>query len=257
MTSVSDKVTLKLDGNVPLDLFATAISGLNALIEQLAKEVASDVRVDWLIDDLSVGSAMATIVGVSEEPASVERVVNAYERVAIAVARHEPIPFSESVRKEVGKITGILNGKVSAITLEAGDRSYTVTAENAPETVAKHKLVIAFGAVEGMVQTLTSRNGLRFTLYDSLSDRAVTCYFSIDATERARQEEMMRNAWEKRVIVQGVIGRDPETDRPIEVRRITQVIPVIGGDYREAGGILKGVGSDELPEAMIRRARDA
>lgn len=52
--------------------------------------------------------------------------------------------------------------------------------------------ISAYSAIEGVVQTLTSRRGLRFTLFDSLHDQAVSCYLEDG------QEELMRGVWGRR-----------------------------------------------------------
>jgi hypothetical protein len=55
----------------------------------------------------------------------------------------------------------------------------------------------SYGAVTGRVQTLTSRSGLRFTLYDRLYDRAVACYLA------EGQESLMREMWDQLATVEG------------------------------------------------------
>jgi hypothetical protein len=41
-----------------------------------------------------------------------------------------------------------------------------------------------------------------------------------------------------------------------EVIRLSAQREAAAGDYRQAGGILQGVGSDELPESIIGRSRE-
>src|SRR5690242_1859744 len=109
---------------------------------------------------------------------------------------------------------------------------------------------VAYGAVEGEVQTLTKRHGLRFTLYEFLNDKAVSCYL------QEGQEEQMRNIWGKRAIIEGVVSRDKH-GHPISVRQIAHIIPIEEeGDYTQARGILPMAPDDELPEVRIRRTRD-
>jgi hypothetical protein len=109
------------------------------------------------------------------------------------------------------------------------------------------------GLLEGEVQTLSKRGRLRFTLYDSIFDRAVHCYVTPD------QEDTMRSAWGRRVVVAGQITRDPATGRPTSIIRIREVdlveVPPVGS-YRRARGAVRSA-SEEKPEDTIRRMRDA
>jgi hypothetical protein len=109
----------------------------------------------------------------------------------------------------------------------------------------------AFGAIEGTVQTLTSRHGLRFTIYDSLNDRAVSCYLE------PGHEDIMREVWGKRAIIQGWITRDLIDGHPLAVRHITDVTPITTeGDYTKARAILPLGPDDPSPVGAIRRLRD-
>jgi hypothetical protein len=108
--------------------------------------------------------------------------------------------------------------------------------------------------VLGRVQTLSHRGSLRFTLYDLLHDRAVSCYL------QEGQQDIMRGAWDRLALVKGWVKRDPVNGRPTTIRRVRAVeVRDEGqlGDWRQAGGLLRGEGTDEPAEATIRRLRDA
>ena len=122
------------------------------------------------------------------------------------------------------------------------------------QLVSGQELHSSFGAIEGVVQTLSSRRGLRFTLYDSAYDKAVSCYL-----EQGR-EDMMRNVWGRRAVIEGRVTRDPETGRPLSIRRVAavEVVPDYPpGSYRLARGIIPLRPDDPSPEEAIRRVRDA
>ena len=112
-----------------------------------------------------------------------------------------------------------------------------------------------YGGVEGRVQTLTSRGSLRFTLYDLFYDRAVSCYLS------EGREDLMRDAWGRYVLVEGMVYRDPVGGRPTSVRRVTGdtilTEPEPGRSYVDARGALRQDASGLSPEEAIRRVRDA
>ena len=103
--------------------------------------------------------------------------------------------------------------------------------------------------MEGRIETVTRRKGLRFTLYDSLDDKAVSCYLEDG------QEKLMRGAWGRRALVEGWVSRDPATGRPLTIRRVSHVelLPdVESGGYRRARGVVP-VGTGGLSEAEAIR----
>ena len=56
----NDTVTLALDGDVPLEEFARTMGRFAELVNALSEEVGSP-GLDWVVDDLQVSSAVATV----------------------------------------------------------------------------------------------------------------------------------------------------------------------------------------------------
>lgn len=248
---MNNTLTLALDGDVPLDEFAKAIQGLHQLITELSKEVANDTQIDWLVDDLQSGSAIATIEGVSLNEPAVESVIEAYLAVGQALERGSPIPYSPKIQQHAHKITNVINGSITAVRFETA-RAEALVASRTGESPLP-SITYAYGIVSGVVQALSSRRGLRFTLYDSIFDKSVSCYL------HQGQEEIMRDAWGNRVVVSGRIGRSPKNGRPTTIRDIRKVDVIAiaeSGSYRHARGILP-MEHGKLPEDVIRRMRDA
>jgi len=244
-------MTLALDGEVPLDLFARAVESWHDLVSALTEEV-DHAGIRWIVDELESGSAIATIRGEATDLAAVERVVVAYDAVGEALERGADVPGSARARKAARGITAVLNGKITSIRFETPNRESFIssTVGKPPRAV----LLRSKGAIEGRVQTLSSRHALRFTLYDSVYDHAVTCYL------QEGREEIMRDTWNRRAIVEGMVSRDPVTGRPVSVRQVENVTPIAEvepGGFRRARGALKTRPDDPLPEEMIRRLRDA
>ncbi len=239
-------------GDVHVDDFATVISGFASLISALSKEVAAGSKITWVIEELSTGSARASVVGISDEENAVREVVRAYGIVGSALGEGTPIPYSESVAKAARAITKVLNGRVRAIRFETAKGEAIISAQAGE----KKKLRYAIGAVKGTVQTLSCRRGLRFTLYDNIFDQAVSCYLREGTDDVA---DKMRDVWGKRVIVAGRVGRDPDTGRPVVIRDVTDIIPdeKRPGAHEEAASIIPFEEGDEMPEEAIRRVRDA
>jgi hypothetical protein len=101
---------------------------------------------------------------------------------------------------------------------------------------------------------LTNRGSLRFTLYDLLNDKAVSCYFS------EGKQELIRDMWGKLAIVEGIVSRDPINGRPLVIRQVNNLTPLdeLGRhfEYQDAMGVAPSL-SGLSPEEAIRRIRDA
>jgi hypothetical protein len=244
-------LTVVFGGEIPLDLFIQSMDRFRKLVGALSSEVSGNADISWVIDDLASGSAIATIRGESAEPADVERVVKAYAVVGRSLERGATIPYSPQVVHAARSLTAVLNGSVTSIRFETADETATVQTSTAPAARAN---LSAFGTIEGRVETLQSRHRLSFTLYDALNDRAVSCFRTPD------QRDLVRDAWDKRVIVEGWIKRDPVTGRPVEIGPVEDVVvlpDVTPGSYRMARAIAPARPDAPSAEDAIRRLRDA
>ena len=263
MTMRLDTITLVLSGDVQLADFASAIAKFYELVRALSAE-AGNAELPWIIDDLERSSALAAVKCI-EEPERVERVVRAYAEVGSALERNAPIPYSPPVKSAAHALTSIVGGRIDSIRFETAEREATirvavadhlapsevVTVKSSPGSIRSSPA--AYGAIEGRIQTLSNRGGLRFTLYDILNDKAVSCYL------KEGYETIMRDAWGKVAIVEGWISRDLVTGRPLTIRQVTTVMVKsegAGSSYRDARGVSPAL-SDLLPEQAIRRLRDA
>jgi hypothetical protein len=244
-------LTLVLGGDVPLDQFALSMVHFRRLLDALTHEVSGKAKVSWVVEELAGGSAVATVRGESEQVEDVVRVVRAYAVVGRALERHEVIPYSPQVANAAHNLTSVLNGKITSIRFETEQDESTVTTGAADQSRA---CLAAFGAVEGRIETLRSRHRLSFTLYDSLNDQAVYCLLRPD------QSELVRDAWGRRVVVEGWIKREPTTGRPVEidpVERIEILPEIVPGSYRRARGAAPAWPGAPSTDVVIRRLRDA
>lgn len=263
----SDTITFMLEGDISLASFADAFKSFNNLIVALSTEEGAS-NVEWTVVDLAPGSTVATIRGQAMTPEPIERVVRAYESVGRSLQRSEPIQRSARVIRPAMSIGRMIGEKVKTVRFETAEREAVISMRPSIKRMRRRpptptmqwdytpepaeQVPGAYGAVEGQVQMLTSRHGLRFTLYDSLNDRAVSCYL------QPGNEEIMRDVWGKRAIVQGWITRDAASGRPLAIRRVERVTPIVAeGDYTAARAILPLGAGDLSPEGRIRRLRDA
>lgn len=249
---VENILTIALEGDITLAEFSEAIRRFWSLIGDLSLEVGGQTKIDWRIDDLQAGSAIATIRGHSPQLEVVERVIHAFAGVGNALQRREPIPYSDKVRRDANALRSTVKGSVTSIRLSTPFSDALITRQANQEKEAV--ITYAHGQVTGRVQTLTSRGGLKFTVYDSIFDKPVSCYLD------ENQEDIMRGAWGRKVKVSGVIGREPERNRPVVVRKIREVevlAEVTPGDYRHARGAIPSEHESEKSETIIRNIRDA
>lgn len=250
-----DTITLRLSGDVFLDDYLFAIRKFSLLVGALSKDVAQDVEIEWNVDDLSGGSAVTTLRGIArdeERQTAVEEIVRAYEQVGTSMERGLDIPYSQEVIDAARGITDVLDGRIDEILFETDEMEAVITKPTAPSNRSTQAAIFSFGAIEGRVHTLSSRTGLKFTLYDVFG-HGILCHL------QKGDEELMRGAWDKWVVVEGRIRRDA-TNKPISIRKITNVVIRELGEplgYRKARGALRAGPNAPSPEEAIRRLRDA
>jgi hypothetical protein len=247
-------LTITLDGDVTLPNFVEAILHFRNLVDLLSREVASNSQIEWLIDDLQTGSAIATVVGLSEEEEAVQKVVTAYTKVGQSLQRRDPIPFSEGVAREATAITKVIGERIISIRFQTEQDDTVVYGSTDKLQSAPKKDIISFGTIKGKVQTISSRGKLKFTLYDPIFDKAITCYLD------EQQEGKLKEIWGKQIHVTGRINRAPDSGRAVSIREITNIEPVIEvppGSFKRARGIFNWSEGDEPAESIVRRTRDA
>ncbi len=244
----NNTLTLVLNGDVPLQEFAKAMSEFNALIQGLTTEIAHGARIEWVIDKLESGSAIATVLGETDRPDSLAAVVSAYSIVGKSLQSHQLIPYSDKIRVPALNLTNLLNGKITSMRFETASDDFLVDAhyDGKPPLKASY----AHGRLKGIVKTLSARRGIRFVLYDVLLDRPIAGYL------KEGQEDLIRPYWDKKVYVSGKIGRDPETGRAFAIRDITEIEPVNSkpGGFNRAKGIIDLGG--ETSENIIQAIRN-
>lgn len=249
----NNTLTMALMGDVPLREFASAMANFYALIDNLSGEIDKDNKIEWVIEALESGSAIATIRPLSGSTDVIRKVIAAYATVGDALKTNAPIPYSEKVSGPAKSLTQLLNGKITSLRFETYGRDITISGhydQESKEDVTPYK---AFGVVKGRLQTLSSRRGVRFTLYDSVFDKAISCYL-----REGQDDSMLRENWGKKVLVTGLISRDHKTGKPYSIRDISAIEPVKSsppGSWRKAMGILK-LNEGETSESAIRAARD-
>jgi len=175
--------------------------------------------------------------------------------VGHALETGSTVPYSEKVAQPASQLRTMLSKRVESLRFETADAEATLTAQEAVAIVPLFPAAKpAFGTVEGRVQTLTNRGSLRFTLYDKLNDRPVSCYVA------EGREDLLRNIWGKIAVIEGKVSRDRFTGRPTAVRQVTNIEvrdEFEAGSYRLARGVVPLGPQEPRAEKVIRRMRDA
>jgi len=251
----NDIIALNLDGDISVGCYADALEKFAGLIKALNKDVGEGADITWIISRLQAGSTFTEARGKpAREDAypAVERMADAYLASGEAIAENRLPPYSPEVQNAALRLVSVMNGECRGMRWE--NVKDDVTFEQArPQHFEKKETYGAWGGIEGRVQTLSSRGSLRFTLYDLLHDRAVSCYLTSGA------EEIMRDVWGKVALVEGWVKRDAQTGRPITIRQIRNVTLLTEcppGSYRDAMGAVKRQPDQMRGEEIIRRLRD-
>ncbi len=247
----NDTATIALNGEVHIDDFANAMDCFRRMVVALTKEVAAGKAIAWRLDGLEVSSALATIRGLGDVGA-VESVVEAYQRTGQSLQDEAPIPYSDAVQGPARDLANLINGHIHSIRFETNVFDAEIT-RGKSRGEAPQTFVVRRGSVRGRIQSISSRAGLRFTLYDDLEDRAISCYL------QSGSEETMRESWGKYARVEGLVRRNLATGKPSTVRQVTRVVVLPEGapdEYREAIGCAPAIAGSISPEEAVRKGRD-
>ena len=252
----NDTITFALEGTLTDKDLAESFRRFSELITALTREAGAGASISWTLSALEYGSAQATfkgeVVDHPEQIESVERVARAYVEVGNALQVDRPIPYSESVQRLARRIRQMLDGHIHTARFENVEGEAIVSPQSSTH-LGEELISRAYGAAEGRVQTLSTRGTLRFILYDLMHDRAISCYL------QEGREEIMRDAWGKLAIVEGLITRDATSGRPLTIRQVSRItrLPEPVGSWRDAMGASPWHLGRMLPEEAIRRLRDA
>lgn len=249
-----DTLTLILDGDIPLDLFARAVTYFSGMVGSLSDEVADEEPIEWEIEHLHAGSAVMSVIARSDDVEAVDRIVRAYDEIGEALSRKEPVPYSPTVASHAYALAALLNGKITSMSLETRLHTFKVTEAAVIDTGLpdKENRRPALGELRGEVGAVIRRPRTQLTVYDQLFDRGVPCYLADEWRDR------VNSLLGQRVAVTGLLYRDPLTGRPVKMRDIVSinVINTPSGDFRSARGVIPWRPGDEPAEVTIRRLRD-
>ena len=217
---------------------------------QLVTALTPRTGVKWIIEDLQLGSAIITLRGESEVPGKVEKIVSDYGNIGKSLEIGEPLQYNLRVKRAAERVQD-LAGFVEYVRFETPLVDYKFFGSGAVKVDQQSR--VSVGVVTGKVQTLSNRGNLRFNLYDTIHDKAVSCYL------QPGQEDLMREVWGRRVRVSGQVSREAASGLPKVIRKILDIKileEVEPGSYRLAKGAVPWQPGDAMPEDVIRQLRD-
>lgn len=244
-----DSLTFELGGYVDIEQLENGIKAFHRLVKALTPRNSG---VSWKVDELNAGSAIAIIVGESEDTSVVEKIVNNYENVGALLQQGGSLADCGRLVSNAAEAIKSITETTEYVRMATSDGEFFLSKEK--EIGESSARLSSIGAVTGRIQSMSIRGNLRFNLYDSIFDRAVVCYLS------PGQEDQMIEVWGKQAKVFGHVYREPKGYRPISIRRILniEVMPDIeAGIFRQARGAVPWHPDGEGGEEVIRRLRDA
>jgi hypothetical protein len=247
-----DTITIELNGEVAIDDFALAMHHFNGLLRELVKEEGDNADIVWEIEKLAEGSALMSIRGVNVTPKPIGKVASACYTIWSYIETQREIPYGERIRREASSLTKVIGKRVTSIRIATSQGEALVTAPFVEEETQTS--VYEFGSIEGVVEAMTLRNKLQFTLYDNFFDKPVKCSFP------ERLQSTVQAMWGKEVIVYGEVEYDLETGLAKKVRDISEIL-ALPTDFDpdildKVCGIIPWQPGDEEPEDAIRRIRE-
>lgn len=248
-------VTLRLGGLVSVDEFAERAELWARMLAALAQEESRESQIRWQIADLSYSSAILTAEPQTEDPVVRERLPRLVDHY-LAVAREVQSGHDDPNRPLLRLVHNLIEKATpeADITFETPEDEVTFEGAMRPLDMKPTDHTATLGTVRGRVETLSQHRGLRFTIYDLLTDRAVSCYIE------PGHEEQLRDAWGRLADVTGMVKRDSRSSRPVSIRRVSrvEVIPDRDPDtYLRARGIVTPKEGAPKSGDLLRQLRDA
>lgn len=248
----SHKIGFTLNGDVGLQEFSEALVKFTNLAKSVLNDIKSDKNVTWQISDLDFGSATVEAEAIAEFEDFAVKAVIGYQNAIASVKFQKRTNVSKTTYKYANELVSVNSETIPSVDcFTSGDFIEEFPLQKIE--LAPDKTIEVLGIVKGIVETLSSRQKLRFIVYDEIFDKAVKCTFTNE------QKDMVRGIWDKKVVVTGIIIRDAKTNRPYEVKEISNIKIIdtqFTGSLRKARGIIPWTQDMEPSELRIRRVRD-
>lgn len=220
-------IQLKLEGQVTLQRLGQALDAWTDFLREVGREVTGvEARepVRYVVAKAKGGSLT---LGVTPQPTSRKVAVSALTRIARTVtsglkslerSAKRPKHFSDLALERLKDLASVKGAEIPAVLIGNGVGSplalSTKLIEHVEAVLAPE--IESIGTVEGQLQGLIIHGKRRFLIYDQLTDRQITCYF----TDQVSWEEALQ-AFGRRVAASGTLRSRRSGDAvSIVVRRL-------------------------------------
>lgn len=237
------RLTLDLSGvEIPADKFVDGVEAFLDLLKEVARTVSGKPgSIRWVIS-VRPGSALIDFeprpktVSLSDIPVIVDAVENGI--VATEKGAGQPPGFSDRAVGYAGDLAAILGGRerdLDRVRVWRNATAHDVTLRTVANADALSGIEFRdWGTVEGVLEVISGRRGLEFSVKDAVTGRSAKCYFAQDMLDD------VTGAFMRRVSVSGVI-RYRRNGEPVSIKVEDFVVFPRGEelpDFEEVRGIL-------------------
>jgi hypothetical protein len=146
-----DTLTIALEGDVSLEVFATTMQRFLELVTALCDYLDRDIPILWRIDDLQAGSAEATIRGFSANSELLDKVSIAFVNIGEHLHQQDTIPYPENIARPAVALTHVLTDSVPELRFEAAGKAVSVRARLIAPDIPQRRY--AWGEIKGTIET--------------------------------------------------------------------------------------------------------
>lgn len=169
---------------VAVKSFIAVATKLTDLLRELETSVTGRDDLEWHIADLRMGSTNFAIAPVTQSPESADSASKIIDAVVKGIAIVENSPqrpphFTDQALRDVKDLTRAANGATNRLSIFGGG------AEPLRVTVSQRLVAhvdeligtksVALGSLEGRLEALTVHGSIAFSIYDSITNRRISC----------------------------------------------------------------------------------
>ncbi|MBF0567651.1 MAG: hypothetical protein HQK95_02170 [Nitrospirae bacterium] len=226
--TIKNTITLALKGeNITSDKLRDSISAFYDFIDEVSAQVSGTMKpVKWIVTVKHGSILLLNNPVVKEEYIDViEKTVDAlhYGITNLENKTERPAYFTDKALELLQNLVSVSSARGDELTeiniAINGDYHVLTTRIAANIDTIMGIRYKSLGSVEGKLQTISERGGLKFTIYDTLDDRPVRCYISDDL--RSEALDVAAKAFGQRISIFGMISYDQYgTPKIIQVRKL-------------------------------------
>lgn len=238
---------------VDLVYFSETLVAWVRLLRANVEIQAKQGQYDLVVDSLSGGSTHVAAVIRTPNPILGQSVKIAVDHTFQSIQRGTIAELPYTVRQTASGFQKARDKRPDMqVSVSTETTDFLVPAQNV--TIRPKEPTVSLGAIRGRIQSLSSRKGLQFTIWDEIFDHGVQVFLTPDL------HDDLHRLWDHEAEVVGMISRHPDTGQPISIRNVRSlsgITPPSSGDPRRFKGVLKqyvAPGSD--PVDVLRRLRD-